>query len=102
MVKSSSFLFPELDRDYPIVVSGKGNYVFDQSGKKYLDAAGGGVAVINIGHGVQEVLEAMAEQGQKIAYFSVVHFANEPQLKLAKLLKDFSPPGIEGMYFLSS
>jgi adenosylmethionine-8-amino-7-oxononanoate aminotransferase len=102
MKQASAFLFPEVDRDYPVLVRGEGNYVYDRAGKKYLDAVGGGVAVVNIGHGVPEVLDAIAEQARKLAYFSVVHFANEPQLELAEQLLAFAPPGMGAVYFLSS
>jgi len=98
----STFLFPEIGRNYPTLVRGKGNYVYDSSGKRYLDAAGGGVAVINIGHGVDEVLEAMAEQANKLAYFSVAHFANEPQLELADMLMRMAPDDRGAVYFLST
>jgi adenosylmethionine-8-amino-7-oxononanoate aminotransferase len=100
--KNAAFLFPDLDRDYPILVSGKGSYVYDDSGRKYLDAAGGGVAVVNIGHGVEEIASVLAEQARKLAYFSVAHFANQPQLELAELLLQIAPKAMGGVYFLSS
>ena len=39
---------------------GRGVYLFDTEGQRYLDACAG-VHVVSIGHGIQEVVEAMAE-----------------------------------------
>ncbi len=100
--KESRFFFIDFTKEYPVVVRGEGNYVYDGTGKKYLDAAGGGVAVINIGHGVEEVIEAIVQQARRLSYFAVSHFANEPQLQLAEKVIDMAPRGMGAVYFLSS
>ena len=50
-----------LGAEYPVMTRGQGVYVFDKAGKRYLDAIGG-VGVVNIGHAVPEVVEAIAGQ----------------------------------------
>ena len=50
-----SFLIkPVLDETLPTIDYGKGVYLFDMEGKRYLDAASGAVTA-NIGHGVTEI-----------------------------------------------
>ena len=39
---------------------GRGVYLFDTEGQRYLDACAG-IYVVSIGHGIQEVVETMAE-----------------------------------------
>ena len=57
------YLRQSLTRDYPLIVKGEGNYVWDDDGRRYYDGASGGVGCVLIGHAVPEVLKAMAEQG---------------------------------------
>ena len=52
--------------DYPIITHGKGIYLYDQEGKRYMDASSGAVAA-NLGHGDETIAEAMAEQARKAA-----------------------------------
>jgi len=85
---------------YPIIERGEGIYLFDRTGKRYIDASGGPLAV-NIGHGVKEVVEAMAKQGEKISFPYSGHFATEPQMELAQEVIDFAPPGMSRVYFVS-
>ena len=44
-------------------VKGKGSYLFDQSGKKYLDMIGG-IAVNSVGHGHPKLAKAIGEQAK--------------------------------------
>jgi len=55
--------YRNLHYSYPLVNYGRGSYLYDVEGKKYLDASGG-AAVANIGHGVKEIVEAISSQAQ--------------------------------------
>ena len=66
------------------LVKGKGNYVWDADGKKYLDFFSG-LAVDNLGHSHPRILHALATQAQKLIHVSNV-FAIDQQAKLAELL----------------
>ncbi len=47
-----SFVFyRKLTKNYAKAVRAEGSAIFDESGKRYMDASGGAV-VVNIGHGV--------------------------------------------------
>ncbi len=90
-----------LDREFPMIVRGEGCWLVDDAGKRYLDACGGAY-VANLGHGVSEVADAVAEQIRKVAYVNGTAFTNEPAEALAAELRTLSPKGLDFAYFLSS
>ncbi len=59
--------YRKLWHDYPRIVRAEGIYLIAEDGRRYLDAAGGAL-VVNIGHGVQAVAAALAEQARQVAY----------------------------------
>jgi acetylornithine/N-succinyldiaminopimelate aminotransferase len=71
-----------------IPVKGEGARVWDQSGKEYIDFAGG-IAVSCLGHCHPAMVDALTEQGKKIWHLSNV-LTNEPALRLAKKLTEVS------------
>ena len=48
-------------RDLPTAVSAEGAWITDADGTRYLDGAGGAI-VVNVGHGVRSVIDAIGEQ----------------------------------------
>ena len=75
---------------YPLITRGKGIYVFDEDGKRYLDGASG-VGVVSIGHGVQEVVEAIKHQAEKLAFTYGGIVENRPQHDLASKVQNWAP-----------
>ena len=75
------------------IVRGEGIYIYDEFGKKYLDASGGSNASIPIGHGVNTVIDAMVEQARKIAFVPMHLFSNEPAEILADEIAKIAPNG---------
>ncbi|MDW6005217.1 bifunctional succinylornithine transaminase/acetylornithine transaminase [Vibrio mangrovi] len=67
-----------------IPVRGEGSTVFDQSGKSYIDFAGG-IAVNALGHANPELQEALMQQAGKLWHMGN-GYTNEPVLALAKQL----------------
>ena len=55
----------------PIIERGEGAYIWDTSGRKYLDGLSGLFAV-QVGHGRAELAEVAAAQASKLAYFPPV------------------------------
>lgn len=94
-------LYRNLARDYPMIVRGEGCWLYDDSGKEYLDACGGAY-VACLGHGVPEVVEAVAEQVRRVAYVSGMTFTNEPAEALADELAELALGDLALFYFLSS
>jgi len=79
---------------------GEGVYVYDDTGKQYLDGSGG-AAVTCLGHGHPDVIEAIKSQVDQLAYVHTAFFTNEPQEKLAaRLAERFGEAGAR-VYFLS-
>ncbi|NRD80459.1 aspartate aminotransferase family protein [Bacillus sp. BRMEA1] len=99
---SRSFLIkPMLDEDYPLIDYGKGVYLFDIDGKKYLDAASGAVTA-NIGHGVPEIIEAMSEQAKKVSFVYRSQFTSEPAEKLAEKIACLLSADLNWSFFVNS
>lgn len=97
----SPVFYRSLNHSYPQISRGEGVWLFDDAGKRYLDASSGAF-VTNIGHGVLEIAEAVKSQLQKIAYINGSVFTNEPAEKLAFELTKLCPQGLDKAYFLSS
>ena len=86
------------EHDYPIAVRGEGVYLYDQKGKRYLDASGG-AAVSCLGHGHPMVVDAIKKQVEQMAYAHTAFFTNEPQEQLANRLADrFPAKGHESIF----
>ena len=71
-------------RSGPAFVKGTGMYLFDDSGKKYLDF-GAGIAVNALGHAHSLLVKELKEQGTKLLHTSNLYIT-PAQISLAKLL----------------
>ena len=61
-------VFPRvLDRELPEAVGAEGAWISTSDGRRFLDGAGGAV-VVNVGHGVPEVIEAIERQLRRVQY----------------------------------
>ena len=65
-----------LGHGYPIVDRGEGVYLYDTEGRRYLDGCGGAI-VVNVGHGVPEIVKALAEQARRVAFAHGTQFSSE-------------------------
>jgi len=84
-------LYGHFGEEYVTITRGEGVYVFDESGKRYLDAVGG-VCVVNVGHGVQEIVDALAKQAGVLAYSYGGLVDNKLRQELAYKLQQWAPP----------
>jgi adenosylmethionine-8-amino-7-oxononanoate aminotransferase len=87
-------------RDYPCAVRGEGAYVYDRSGKRYLDASGG-AAVSCLGHSDRAVIEAIQRQLERLPFAHTSFFTNEPMEALADALISRAPKSFDKVYFVS-
>lgn len=62
-------------RAYPQAAYGRGVYLWDTAGKQYFDAASGAL-VANLGHGREDVAQAIAEQAGKVALAHTSRFSS--------------------------
>lgn len=75
-------------RPRTVFVQGKGSWLWDDTGKRYLDFIQGW-AVNALGHAPPELAKALADQAARLITPSPAYF-NETSLKLAKALVDRS------------
>lgn len=87
-------------RQYPVIDYGEGVFLYDKSGKRYLDGSGG-VHVVSVGHGVKEIAEVAGEQTRRCAFAFNAHFTSEPQHALAAKVLEMAPEGMARVYFVS-
>jgi adenosylmethionine-8-amino-7-oxononanoate aminotransferase len=79
-------------RDHEFVIArGEGAYVWDEDGTRYLDGTAS-LWNVNIGHGRQEIADAVAAQMRDLATYQTFGvFANRPALELAERLAALAP-----------
>jgi adenosylmethionine-8-amino-7-oxononanoate aminotransferase len=88
----------DFKKNYHIISYGEGVYLYDDSGKKYLDASSGAISV-NLGHGLAEIAEAMAEQAKKAAFVHTLRFETEVLHQLASIIGNMAPGDLNRVYF---
>ena len=88
-------------KKYPVVSHGKGVYLWDKNGRKYLDGSGG-ACVVNIGHGVEEIKEAMIAQAEKVSFAHSSQFTSEASFECAeRICRMLWAGSLNKVYFLS-
>jgi adenosylmethionine-8-amino-7-oxononanoate aminotransferase len=100
MHNDSHLLHRQLRGNYPIAVAAAGCWITDADGRKYFDASGG-AAVSCLGHGHPDVLAAMHEQIDRIAYAHTAFFSTEVAERLADALIASAPDGVSHVYLVS-
>ena len=70
---------------------GKGSYLWDVTGKRYLDL-GAGIAVCALGHAHHEIAQALRDQAEKLVHVSNLYYF-ESQGRLAETLVRLIGPG---------
>ncbi|TYB46400.1 aspartate aminotransferase family protein [Actinomadura chibensis] len=77
----------DLGSGRPVVDRAEGCWIYDTEGRDYLDASSGTVCV-NIGHGVPEVLAAMADQARRVCFAHRNQFVNRPAVQLTEAVHE--------------
>ena len=85
----------------PMIVRGQGAYVYDSSGKRYLDGLSG-LFVVQAGHGRHELADAAAKQAAELAYFPLWSYAHPTAVELAERLADLAPGELNRVFFTTS
>ena len=70
--------------------SGKGALLYDYEGKEYIDLLASASSA-NVGHGNEEIAEAVKEQMSKLAQFSIVYFSCKEPVEYAEKLIELYP-----------
>jgi adenosylmethionine-8-amino-7-oxononanoate aminotransferase len=102
MREISGNVFPRrLDSPMPEGIKAKGVWIEDSEGRRYLDASGGPI-LVNVGHGREEIADAVRDQILKCDYVHGTMFTSQAVEGLGQALAKHSPPGIERFYLLST
>ena len=87
----SMIVCPDMQKTYPKIAYGKGPYLFDEQGKKYLDASSGSSAVSNLGHGITQIAQIIKEQTKKISVLPTHAFSSTIVEEYLAELVNFAP-----------
>lgn len=83
-----------------MIVEGFMQYVYDETGRRYLDGFGG-IATIGVGHCHPHVTRAAVEQLQRLQHATTIYL-HPTIVEYARLLTAKLPPGLDVCYFVNS
>ena len=85
--------------EFPVVISkGKGVYLYDSRGKKYMDGISSLWANLH-GHQHPSLDKALSNQLKKIAHSTFLGLTHEPGIRLAKELIEVAPKGLTRLFY---
>lgn len=103
--KSDFLQFQGQTTPHPLAIeiaSAKGSYIYDSSGKQYLDFVAG-VSANSLGHAPQVITDAVTAQMQQYTHVMVYgEFIQQPQLGLCKALAATLPKTLSSVYLVNS
>ncbi|MFE1626972.1 aspartate aminotransferase family protein [Brevibacillus reuszeri] len=100
-MEKSYVIKPELGKSYPVISHGKGIYLYDKEGNRYIDGCSGAVTA-SIGHGVEEIAEAMYAQAKEVSFAYRSHFSSDAVEQLGAKLAKWAPGSLNWTFFVSS
>jgi adenosylmethionine-8-amino-7-oxononanoate aminotransferase len=85
----------------PVIVRGEGCYLWDDEGKRYLDALAG-LFSVNIGYSYgEEIGQAALAQMRELPFYTNWSYAHPRAIELAAKLAELAPPHINRAFFVS-
>ena len=104
-MKKDFFKYQAQTSPHPLAIEiskAKGSYIYNTSGKKYLDFVAG-VSANSLGHNHPKVTEAIKNQLDNYSHVMVYgEFIQQPQVELCKLLVENSPKNLNAVYITNS
>ena len=97
----TSVFYRHLGARFPQVVRAEGCWLHAADGRSWLDGCGGAF-VVNVGHGVTEIADAMARQARTLGYANGTQFTHPAVEELCAELAALAPRGLDLVYPLSS
>ena len=88
------------EAEVPIIVRGDGCYVWDEHGKRYLDALSA-LFCVNIGHGRADIAQAGADQAKDLGFYTTWSYAHPPAIELAARIASLAPGDLNRVFFTS-
>ncbi|GIU85777.1 MAG: aspartate aminotransferase family protein [Acidimicrobiia bacterium] len=84
--------------ELPVVTRGEGCHVWDQHGRRRIDALSG-LFVVQAGYGRRELAEAGARQAETMNYFPIWSYGHPPAIELAERLARLAPGDLNRVFF---
>ena len=104
-LKNDFFKYQGQTSPYPLALEishADGSYIYDTSGKKYLDFVAG-VSANSLGHNHPKVKRAVTDQLDRHTHVMVYgEFVQKPQVELCKLLASTLPSSLSSVYITNS
>lgn len=97
----NSPLFYQANTQLPLVSHADGVYLWDQSGKRYLDGCSGAITC-NLGHNHPKIKAAMKAQLDKVAFSYRTQFESSEAIELASMLADMTDRYLNKVFFVGS
>src|SRR5437660_4802881 len=98
LLDAEQFLLPTYKRQPTVMTHGRGPYVYDSTGKKYLDFLGG-IAVNALGHAHPRIVKVIRREATRAIHLSNLYH-NAFQGPLARKLAEWS--GLDRVFFANS
>jgi 4-aminobutyrate aminotransferase-like enzyme len=101
--RRDKFVIPgvkHLYSDPPLLVKGRGQYLYDDTGKEYLDMFGG-IVTISVGHCHPKVTARTITQLQTLQHASTI-FMTAPMVDLAEKLSEITPGELSKSFLTNS
>ncbi len=89
-----------MNKSYPSIARAEGVYLYDEEGRRYIDASGGPI-LVNLGHGVKEMAEVLRNQAEKVAFVHRMDFTNPPLEEAAAKICKASGGSLARVFFVS-
>jgi len=97
-----SHLSPVWSRGWTLFVDhGQGSYLYDTSGRAYLDFTCG-IGVTSTGHAHPRVVQAIQEQAARLLHGQANLVVHAPMLQLVEQLLTITPPELHSYFFTNS
>ncbi|HSK91090.1 MAG TPA: aspartate aminotransferase family protein [Euzebyales bacterium] len=97
--RTADWLGPE--PSVPVLDRGEGCYVWDTTGKRYLDGLSA-LFCVQVGYGRQEMVDAAAEQMRRLPFATNWATAHQPAIDLAAQLTERFPGDLNHAFFVNS
>jgi 4-aminobutyrate aminotransferase-like enzyme len=101
--KREQYIIPTVKHWYsepPHFVKGEMQWLYDETGKKYLDLFGG-ICTVSVGHCNPAVTEPVVDQARSLQHTSTVFFS-QPMVDLAEKLAAITPEGLSKSFLTNS
>lgn len=83
-----------------MIVEGHGQYLWDHTGKRYLDLTAG-ISTVNVGHSHPRITKIVKEQVELLTHTTAI-FMNQYQAEYSKMLCESLGEGFDSVYLTNS